>query len=133
MRRVADAVFPLIGRQSKISALFLIGIVAHLRGDVALCVQNSDPALQFWKHGVLAADMHGGRHPEIFLDHFDEVTVKVPIFDAIVVAVANEQQRFFRPRVQSNSVTGFEFSFRFARTAEGFYELCGFCQTSGRS
>ena len=123
VRGVADAVLPLVLRQAEVGALFLIGIVADLRGDVAVLVQHGDAALQLREHGVVAADMHGGGHPQVFLDDFHEIAVEVPVFHAIVVAVANEQQRLALARVQRDAVTGLELSFLLARPAKGFHEL----------
>src|SRR5438105_1196574 len=45
MRRIANANSPLIGRQTKISALLFIRIIAHLRGNVTRFVENGDAAL----------------------------------------------------------------------------------------
>src|SRR6266516_4387286 len=89
MRRVADAVLPLVLWQAEVSALVGNRVVADLGDNTTVLVQNGDPALQLWKHGVIAADMHGGGHPQVFLDDFHKVAVEVPVFHAIVVAVAN--------------------------------------------
>src|SRR5438552_4429002 len=123
VRRVADAVLPLVLWQAEVGALVGNGIVADLGDDITVLVQNGDPALQLGKHGVIAADMHGGGHPQVFLDDFHKVAVEVPVFHAIVVAVANQQQRLALARVQPNAVTGLELSFRLARPAKGFHEL----------
>src|SRR5881396_2119139 len=89
VRRVADAFFPLIGRQSKIGSLFLIGIVAELGGDPPLLIQNGYSALQLGKDGIIAADMNRCRHAKVLLNDFHEVAIEIPILDAIVIAIAN--------------------------------------------
>src|SRR6266540_5800620 len=56
VRRVAHAVLPLVLCQAEVGALVGNGIVADLRDDITGLVQNGDPALQLWKHGVIAPD-----------------------------------------------------------------------------
>src|SRR5712664_2166255 len=63
MRRITDAFFPLIGGKPEIGALLLIRIIAELRGDPALLIQDGDAALQLGKDGVITADMDRCRHP----------------------------------------------------------------------
>ena len=128
VRRVADAFFPLIGRQSKIGSLFLIGIVAELGGDPPLLIQNGYPALQLGKDGVIAADMHGCGHPEVLLNHLHEIPLKIPILDAIVIAIANQQQRLALPHIERNSVTGVEFSLFGTGPTKSLHELAVFIE-----
>ena len=90
MRRVTDAFRPLVRGQAEVGPLFLIGIVTHLGNDVAGLVQNRDSPLQLGKDRVIAPDVHRGRHPQILLNDFYEVTVEIPVLHPIVIAVANE-------------------------------------------
>src|SRR4051812_41466129 len=62
VRRIADAFLPLVSLQSEIGSLLFIRIVTYLRNDVTLLIQDSNPPLQFWEDGVLAADMHCRGH-----------------------------------------------------------------------
>ena len=91
-------------------------------------VQESDASLEFRKKGVVAADMDGGGHAEIFLNDFHEIAVEVPVFDAIVVAIANQEEGFASASVQADAVAGLEFSFGFTGTAESFYKFAIFIE-----
>ena len=112
---VADADFPIIGFQAVIAALFCDGIVADLGDDIAVLIEESDAALEFGDDGVFAADVDGGGHAEILLDDFDEVAVEVPIFDAVIVAVADEEEGFFAASIEGDAVAGVEFAFLLCR------------------
>ena len=121
--RVADAVLPLVGRQAEVGALFFVGVVAHLGGDATIFIEDGDTTLKFGKDGVFAAELDSRGHTEILLNYSDEVAIEVPMFNAVVVAVANEQQRFRSTGIETNSMAGFKLSFRLARAAKRFDEL----------
>ncbi|MDB6039684.1 MAG: hypothetical protein JWM99_3525 [Verrucomicrobiales bacterium] len=128
VRGVADAIFPLVLGQTKVCTLLLVRIIAYLRYDVTGLVQNGGSTLKFGKNRVIAANINCGGHAKIFLDHFYEIAVQIPIFDSVIVSVADEEQGFSQASVQGDSVACFEFAFRFARAAERFYKLAIFVE-----
>ena len=65
--------------EAEIGALLLVRIVANLRGDVTFLVQNGHPALQFRKDSIIATDVNGCWHPQIFLDDLHEIPIEVPV------------------------------------------------------
>ena len=109
--------------QSIVGPLLGNRIIAHLRNNVSRLVQHSHATLQFRKNRVVPANIHRRRLTQILLNHPNEIAVKVPILDTVVVAIANEQQRLGQARVQRNAVTGVELSLFLAGTAEGFYKI----------
>ena len=124
--RVDDAGFPFGLGKAVVGAVFFVNLVAELSGDVAGFVQEGDAALEFGKERVIATDVDGRGHAEVFLDDADEVAFEVPMFDAIVVAIANEE--ILVARIVGDAVAGFEFPFGFARAAEGFHEFTVFVE-----
>src|SRR5205807_515195 len=83
----------------------------------------SDSPLQLRNDGIIAADMHGGGQPQVFLDNFHEIAIEVPVFNAIVIAVANQQERLALASIQPNAVTSLELPFRLSRSAKGLHEF----------
>src|SRR5262249_55714227 len=117
MGGIADALLPLFWRKAEVGALFLVRIVTELGDDLAVLVQDSDPPLQLRDDGVIASDVHGGGHAQTFLDDFHEMALEIPVFDPIVVPVANEQERLVLASVQGYAVTGLELSLLFSGPA----------------
>src|SRR5438552_18619934 len=68
VRRVADAVLPLVLWQAEVGALVGIGIIADLRDDILVLVLVGVPPLQLWKHVVIASNMLGGRYDHVPVD-----------------------------------------------------------------
>src|SRR5262245_47671461 len=56
------------------------------------------------------------------------MSIQIPVFDTVIVAITDEQQWLTLPSVQRNPVTGFEFSFFLTRAAEGFHKLAVFVE-----
>ena len=106
--------------------MFFVGLIAELGGDVAGFVEESHAALQFGEQCVIAADVNGGGHAEVFLDDADEIAVEIPVFDPIVVAIADEN--VVVPWIVGDAMAGLELSFGFARSAEGFHEFAVFVE-----
>ena len=106
--------------------MFFVRLIAELGGDIAGFVEERDAALEFGEERVVAANVDGGRHTEVFLEHANEVAVEVPVFDAVVVAIADEE--ILVARIVGDAVAGFEFSVFFAWAAEGFYEFAVFIE-----
>src|SRR5439155_1617426 len=118
VRRVTDAFSPFRGWQVEVGSLFGIRIIADLRDDLALFIQYSHSALQLREDGVIAANVNGRGHPQIFLNDFYKIPLEVPIFDAIVVTIADQQQGLALTRIQGDAVAGVELSFLRARRKE---------------
>ena len=72
--------------------------------------------------------MDGGGEAEIFLDDFDEVAVEVPIFHAIIVAIADEEEGLVLTGIEGDAVAGFEFAFGFTGATESLYEFAVFIE-----
>ena len=123
MRRVADSFTPLIGRQPEIRALFFVWIITDLSDDLVVFIEQSNPALEFGEERIIPSNVNSGRHTQIFLDHFHEIAIKVPIFDPVVVSVANQQERFALAGIQRNAMACIEFAFFLSWTPESFYEI----------
>ena len=91
-------------------------------------VEHSHAALEFGDHGVVAANVDGSGHPQVSLEDFDEIPVEVPMFDAVVVAVADKEQRLFTTRIERDAVAGFEKARRWARSAERLHKFAVFVE-----
>ena len=76
----------------------------------------------------LIADMDGGGHAQIFLNHFHKVAVEVPVFNAVVIAIADEQERFALAGIEGDAVAGVEFSFFGSGSAKRFHEFAIFVE-----
>jgi hypothetical protein len=100
-----------------------IRVVGDLGDDVAVGVEHADPALQFGDDGMGAADVDGGGHAERLLQDLDEVALEVPVLDAVVVAVADEEQGPGLAGVERDAVAGVELALRGALAAEGLHEM----------
>jgi len=118
---IDDAFFPFGGGKAVVGAVFFVGLVAELGGDVAGFVEKGDTALEFGEEGVVAADVDSGGHAKVFLNDADEFAVEVPVFDAVVVSVADEE--VVVARIVGDAVAGFELPFGFARATKGFHEF----------
>lgn len=84
--------------------------------------------MQFGDDGEVASDVDSGGHAQVFLDDAHEIAVEIPMFDAIIISVADEEKGFVVARIEGNSMAGFEFTFFNAGAAEGFDELAGFVE-----
>src|SRR5262245_18535583 len=123
MRRIADSVLPLVLRQAEIRALFLIRVVANLGSDITILVEHGDTALQFREHGVVPPKVDGRRQAKVLLAHLHEIPIEVPVFDTIIGAVADAEERLLEPRIKGDAMTRVESAFGFTRTAECLDEL----------
>src|SRR5205085_8296429 len=121
--RVTDSFIPLIWRQPEISALLLVRIVSHLRHDLPRAVQNCHPPLQLGKNGIIAPDMHRRWHAQVLLNDLHKVPLEVPVFDAIAIAIADQQQWRLLACVQGDAMTSIEFALGRSGPAESLHEL----------
>src|SRR5258708_2162055 len=66
---------------------------------------------------------NSGRHPQVLLNDSHEVAFQIPVFHAIIVAIANQQERLPQSSVECNSMTCVEFSLFRTRPTKRFYKL----------
>src|ERR1044071_1675214 len=91
MRRVTNALLPLIRWQAEVCTLLLVRIVADPRRNVSLFIQHCHAPLQLREDGIIAANVHRRGHAKFLLNDFYEIPVEIPILDSIVVAVTDQQ------------------------------------------